>query len=241
MSTIHPNTFRNTNEYVKHFETSNTNLSELIFSTILNQFINLIDITMLNDSIKTIPSHAFRQRKLERLWLGMGYGLVGKQPLKSIAPYAFSYLPKLYFLQIATDYPIELHKYSFALETFCEYTFSFEMNFAGNGWSSNSFPLMSLTQFRSRQVFIRFYDTPNLKYLNESIFKPFFESDGLNRSAVDIAYSVGINREAENPCPCEMQWIQRDYIPGSSDLFIVPVYGYPCYEYDFRSCKNIES
>ncbi|CAF1280982.1 unnamed protein product [Didymodactylos carnosus] len=154
LSTIHPDTFRNTNEYVKHFETLNTNLSELIFSTILNQFINLIDITMLNDSIKTIPSYAFRQRKLERLWLGMGYGLTGKQPLKSIAPYAFYYLPKLYFLQIATDYLIELHKYSFALETFGESMFTFEMDFAGNGWSSNSFPLMSLTQCRSRQVFM---------------------------------------------------------------------------------------
>ncbi|CAF3468111.1 unnamed protein product [Rotaria sp. Silwood1] len=238
LSTIHSDAFINTNDYVRVFETSNTNLSETIFASVISNFANLLKITMLNDSVQRIPSNVFCQSTLQQLWFGI-HG-IATQPLKSVDSYAFYYLPSLQFLRIFSDDLSQFNKESFALRTSCDNECGLlEIHLGGRQLSSNSFPLTSLTLFGGRSVFIRFYQTPNLKYLDEAIFKPYLESDG-SKSILDVAHSGSFVWGTEESCPCEMAWIQRDYFhSGDSMLIDNRVYGYPCWTYNFSSCKNI--
>jgi hypothetical protein len=236
LSTIHPESFTKINaKSVRVFETSNTNLSETIFQTVLSQFENLLKITMLNDNVQYIPSYAFRQSKLEQIWFGIEGG-IDKQPLQSIDCYAFYHLNSLEFLRIFSDDLSRFDRNSLALERNPEMR-HLELFIGGRQISSKSFPLTSLAQFGGRNVFLRFSGTSNLKYLDENIFKPFLEADQ-SKSSIDVAWSEGITWQIPT-CPCEMYWIQRDYFhPTNFTLFDNRVFGYPCWNYDFSSCQN---
>ncbi len=242
LSTIDPEAFTNINaEYVQVFETSNTNLSQTIFETVLNKFENLLRITMLNDNVQHIPSFAFRQSNLRHIWFGLE-GTMHKQPLKSIDSYAFYHVSSLGLLRIISDDLSQFNQYSFAIKQTSELIpWEILLIIGGQQISSKSFPLTSLTHFGNRLVSLWFYDTPNLKYLDEAVFKPFLGPDGAGRE-IDLAHSQSITYETEPTCPCEMYWIQRDYYRLQGDFFFPhPVYGYPCWFYDFSACENVES
>jgi hypothetical protein len=237
LSRIHPKAFTKINaKYVQIFEKSNTNLSQTIFKTVINRFVNLLKITMLNDNVQHIPSFAFRQSKLEQIWFGME-GDIDKQPLESIDPYAFYHLNSLGFLRIFSDNLSRFNRNSLTLKRNPEYHI-LELFIGGKQISSKSFPLTSLSQFGGRSVNLWFFNTPNLKYLDENIFKPFLESDGKEINL--ISSQIITMSEIEPTCPCEMYWIQRDYYRPNDPTWFPLVYGYPCWRYDFSSCQNVE-
>jgi hypothetical protein len=227
LTTIDKNAFEYFKDHVEVFETFNTNLSdsETIFF-ILRQFQNLRRVSMHNDRLKMIPNYAFNHTNLTNIWFGLET-LRTSQPIESIGQYAFYDVPNLRLLRIFSPNLTQINKYAFAQRNRSLSKAALQIYLGGQMLNSTSFPLTSLSRFRSRAVFLRLYQT-NLTYLDENIFQPFLETHP--SSIIDI-HSTNIRFA----CHCQSAWIQYDY---SRDIDKVEnrVYGYKCWSYDFSNC-----
>ncbi|CAF1051344.1 unnamed protein product [Rotaria sordida] len=232
LTTIDKNAFSYFKNYVEVFETLNTNLSDsdTIFS-IIQQFQYLRRLSMHNDRLKFIPNYAFNHTYLTHIWFGLEYSNKS-QPIEKIGDYAFYNLPKLQFLRIFSPNLTKINKYSLAQRN--RFILNngisnmLEIYLGGEMLNSTSFELTSLSRFRNRFVFIRFYHT-NITYFDENIFQPFLESNP--SSLIDINPTNILFK-----CHCRSAWIQYDYFKNI-DQIDNRVYGYRCWEYDFtKNC-----
>ncbi|CAF3310534.1 unnamed protein product [Rotaria socialis] len=232
LTTIDRNAFSYFKNHVELFETLNTNLSDAktIFS-IIKEFQNLSHLSMHNDRLKFIPNYAFNHKHLTNIFFGLEYS-DKYQPIESIGNYAFYNLPNLQFLRIFSPILSRISKYAFALRNRSilnnGVSNMLELYLGGEMIESTSFEITSLSRFRNRFVFIRFYNT-SITYLDEDIFQPFLESNP--SSLLDINPTNTLFK-----CDCRSAWIQYDYFKN-----VYPmdnrVYGYPCWDHDFtKNC-----
>ena len=212
---------------VEVFETLNTNLAdgEMIFS-VLRQFVNLRRISMHNDRLRSIPSNAFNQTNLTQIWLGLENRRTS-QSIESIGPYAFYNLTNLRVLRIFSPNLTVVDKYAFAQRQRSTTNTTLHILIGGERLNATSFPLTSLSRFRSRPVIFRLFFT-SLTYLDEHVFQPFLESNP--SSYLDINQSNG-----QLKCDCRSAWIQHDYA-RTVDKLDNRVFGYKCWSYDFKNC-----
>ncbi len=225
LTTIDKNAFSYFKNHVELFETLNTNLSDsdTIFS-IIKQFQYLSRLSMCNDRLKFIPNYAFNHTYLTHIYFGLEYSNTS-QPIETIGDYAFYNLPNLYFLRIFSPNLTKINKYAFAQRKRSNGSSNMlELYLGGEQLNSTSFQLTSLSRFRNRFVFIRFYYT-NITYLDENIFQPFLESNP--SSLIDINPTNILFK-----CHCRSAWIQYDYLK-TVNLLDNRVYGYRCWDYDF--------
>ena len=152
LSRIDARAFAGLNTSVEVFETLNTNLSdgEMIFS-ILRQFVNLRRISMHNDRLRSIPNYAFNQTNLTQIWFGLETRRTS-QPIESIGQYAFYHLVNLRVLRIFSPSLTVVDKYAFAQRQRSTTNTTLHCLIGGEKLNSTSFPLTSLSRFRSRPV-----------------------------------------------------------------------------------------
>ena len=226
LTTINRHAFRSFADQIEVFETLNSNLSDTttIFF-ILQQFRNLRYLSLQNDRLKFIPSYAFNHTNLTHIYFGFEQ-VEQSQPIERIGAYAFYNLPNLQFLRIFSPYLRTIDKYAFAQRYRFNRESMLELYLGGKMLHSTSFPVTSLTRFRNRFVFLRFYNT-SLTYFDEQVFQPFLEANP--SSLLDINSS---NRLFQ--CDCRSAWIQFDYFKHRDQLEN-RVYGYPCWDYHFPS------
>ncbi|CAF3395285.1 unnamed protein product [Rotaria sp. Silwood1] len=232
LTTIDKNAFSYFKNHVEIFQTLNTNLSDsdTIFS-IIQQFRYLRRLSMHNDRLKYIPNYAFNHSHLTHIWFGLEYSN-RSQPIATIGDYAFYNLPNLQFLRIFSPNLTKINKYALAQRNRSilnnGISNMLEIYLGGEMLNSTSFELTSLSRFRNRFVFIRFYHT-NITYLDENVFQPFLESNPA--SLIDINPTNVLFK-----CDCRSAWIQYDYFKNI-DRMDNRVYGYQCWEYDFtKNC-----
>ncbi|UJR09621.1 hypothetical protein I4U23_013855 [Adineta vaga] len=230
LTTINVNAFTYFKDSVETFETLNTNLSDsdTIFS-ILKQFTNLRRVSMHNDRLTSIPNYAFNHTNLTNIWFGTESQRTS-QPIETIGQYAFYHVPNLRLLRIFSPNLTHINKYSFAQRNRSSTDTMLHIYLGGEKLQSTSFPLTSLSRFRSRAVFLRLYNT-NLTYLEETIFQPFLETHP--SSIIDINYT-----NMNFKCDCRSAWIQYDYL-RDIDKLDNRVYGYRCWAIDFSNCTSI--
>ncbi|CAF3331571.1 unnamed protein product [Rotaria socialis] len=227
LTTIDQNAFYSLKDNVEVFETLNTNLSDsnTIFS-MLKQFQNLRRVSMHNDRLTTIPSYAFNHPNLTNIWFGLENRRTN-QPIRTIGQYAFYNVPNLRLLRIFSPNLTDINKHAFAQRNRSIVGPILYIHIGGQSLNSNSFPLTSLSRFRSRTVFLRLYFT-NLTYLDENIFQPFLET---NPSSIIEISSTNVNLQ----CDCRSAWVQYDYL-RDIDQIENRVYGYKCWSHDFSNC-----
>ena len=227
LTTIDANAFDSSKDHVEIFETLNTNLSdsETLFS-MLRQFGNLRRLSMHNDRLTSIPAYAFNQPNLVQIWFGLENRRTS-QPIETIGEYAFYNLPKLRLLRLFSPNLTQINKYALAQRNRSLSSDALNIFLGGQRINSSSFPLTSLTRFRSRAVNLRLYFT-SLTHLEESVFQPFLETHPA--TILDINTSNTLFK-----CDCRSAWVQLDY-QRNLDKVETRVTGYPCWNSNFTSC-----
>lgn len=230
LTTIDENAFTFFADSVEVFESLNNNFSdsEMIFR-MFKQFSRLRRVSMHNDRLTSIPDYAFNHSNLTDIWFGAEYQRAN-QPIESIGQYAFYNVPNLKFLRIFSSNLTRIQKYSFALRNRSPSSPILRLYLGGSKLDSDSFPLTSLTRFRSRMVLLRLYST-SLIYLPEEIFQPFLESHP--SSIIDMNFS-----NQKLTCDCRSAWIQRDYLHEINPLDN-RILGYKCWSMNSSNCTSI--
>lgn len=227
LTTIDEKAFSSSNDHVEIFETLNTNLSdsETLFS-ILRQFGNLRRLSMHNDRLTSIPAYAFNQSNLVQIWFGLENRRTS-QPIETVGQYAFYNLPKLRLLRLFSPNLSQINKYALAQRNRSLSSDVLNIFLGGQRINAESFPLTSLTRFRSRPVNLRLFFT-NITHLEENVFQPYLETNPA--SLIDIQSS-----NTQFKCDCRSAWVQLDY-RRNVDQVETRVNGYPCWTSDFSDC-----
>ncbi len=139
----------------------------------LSSFINLEKLVINGTQISEIPSYAFRsiigiQSKLSEI------NFEGNK-IENIGNYSFYELKNLKFLSFTAN-PLKLISMnSFHFKNFSNQIFELHLNLIYT-LDDSSFAINSLSNIK-RPTLILLGQVPNLKYINETIFLPFFESN----------------------------------------------------------------
>ncbi|CAF4547247.1 unnamed protein product [Rotaria socialis] len=215
----------------EHIHNSSFDL-QLVFLT-LSSFNNLISnqtanvsnfdsFYLYNTTVKELPENVFINITFKSLMFQDNFQLT------TIDRNAFSYFKNHVELFETLNTNLSDAKTIFSIIKEFQNLSHLKLYLGGEMIESTSFEITSLSRFRNRFVFIRFYNT-SITYLDEDIFQPFLESNP--SSLLDINPTNTLFK-----CDCRSAWIQYDYFKN-----VYPmdnrVYGYPCWDHDFtKNC-----
>jgi len=163
----------------------------------LSSFINLEELLLIGTQISEIPSYAFRpingiQSKLSEM--SFSYNKIEK-----IGNYSFYDLKNLTRL-IFQENPLKLISMnSFHFKNVSNQTFNLRLDNI-NTLNGSSFAINSLSNIK-RPTTINFDSDPNLKFFDETIFLPFFESNPKNK----ISLTMHIDCD-----DCRSHWLVKE-------------------------------
>ncbi len=169
----------------------------LVFSS----FINLEYLSVEGTQISEIPSHAFRpiigiQSKLLQI-----HFIDNK--IEKIGNYSFYDLKNLTILSISGN-PLKLISMnSFNFKNVSNQTFNLFLNTI-NTLNGSSFTINSLSNIK-RPTIIYLGSDPNLKFFDETIFLPFFESNPKNKIVYYSNTSIAIDCD-----DCRSHWLVNE-------------------------------
>jgi hypothetical protein len=205
LKSINSHAFTSTNLVTKNFTLDNVPIVNSppnydVF-LVLSSFINLEHLKLVGTKISEIPSYAFRpiigvQTKLSGIDLR-------NNEIEKIGNYSFYDLKNLTFLSFYQN-PLKLISMnSFNFKNFSNQTLSLYLDRI-NTLSGSSFTINSLSNIK-RPTIIYLDRDPNLKFIDETIFLPFFESDPKNKIALFYANTMTIDCD-----DCRSHWLVKE-------------------------------
>jgi hypothetical protein len=181
LKSINSHAFNSTNSVTKRFTLwdapiVNSPPNYDIF-VMLSSFINLEGVILIGTQISEIPSYAFRPINGIQSKLSMIY--FGENKIEKIGNYCFYDLENLKYLFLRNN-PLKLISMnSFNFRNVSNQTFLLDLTFI-NTLNGSSFAINSLSDI-NRPTIIFLESDPNLKFFDETIFLPFFESNPENK------------------------------------------------------------
>jgi hypothetical protein len=165
----------------------------------LSSFINLEELEFTGTQISEIPSYAFRpiigiQSKLSNINFQ-------DNKIEKIGNYSFYDLKNLKELDLSLN-PLKLISMnSFHFRNVSNQTFNLHLD-SINTLNGSSFAINSLSDIK-RPTAIYLCSDPNLKFIDETIFLPFFESN--HKNTIFSYYSLGIDCD-----DCRSHWLVKE-------------------------------
>ncbi len=213
LKSINSHAFNSTNLVTKRFLSYNAPIvnsppNHDLF-VVLSSFINLETLILTGTQISEIPSYAFRpiigiQSKL--LYIDF-YG----NKIEKIGNYSFYDLKNLTILSFE-DNPLKLISMnSFHFKDVSNQTFRLNL-YKINSLNGSSFAINSLSNIK-RPTLIYLGSDPNLKFFDETIFVPFFESNPKNYIYLSVVTKIDCDDCRSHWLVKESKYLERfDYI-----------------------------
>ncbi len=181
LKSINSHAFTSTNLVTKTFSIINAPIvnsppNHDIFLA-LSSFINLEGLELIRTEISEIPSYAFRPiNGIQSKLLGIDFH---KSKIEKIGNYSFYDLKNLTELSLSLN-PLKLISMnSFDFKNVSNQTLQLNLG-DSNTLNGSSFAINSLSNIK-RPTYIHLGEDPNLKFFDEIIFQPFFESNPKNK------------------------------------------------------------
>jgi hypothetical protein len=169
----------------------------------LSSFINLEKLLINRTQISEIPSYAFRP--IIGIQSKLSYISLEGNKIEKIGNYSFYELKNLTFLSF-TGNPVKLISMnSFDFKNFSNQTFELDFNIIST-LDNSSFAINSFSNIK-RRTLIHFGSVPNLKYFDETIFLPFFESNPENNIHLEYAGKYRTNLDCDD---CRSYWLVKE-------------------------------